>query len=70
MNHTHRLNDSELKSEFDLLSNNEKRVYSNVVKKIIRKVFGIDDKIITTLKKTSGNINYDEIANHIGGLAT
>ena len=69
-NHTYRLDDNELKDDFEAMEEEEKRIYGEIANVMIKQGYGMHNDMITALQKTSGNISYKQIANYIGGLVT
>ena len=69
-NHTHRLNEKELKEEFEAKCEDEKRVYKSLADDFIKQGSALHDSIMKVLMNTNGNVSYKQIANHIGGIVT
>ena len=69
-NHTHRLNNNELKEEFDQKSPEEIKRYSNIAENFFIQGQSLHHDIIDVLQNTCGNVSYKCLANHIGGIAT
>ena len=69
-NHTHRLDQIELKNEFNDKSVDEQRVYKNLSDDFIRQGSSLHHNIIKALENTCGRVTYKQIANHLGGIVT
>ena len=69
-NYTHRLNELELKEEFESKREDEKNVYKNLANEFVAQGCSLHHNIIKTLIDTKGNVTYSQIANHIGGFIT
>ena len=68
--HTHKLNNDELNSEFDLKSEEDKEYYNILAEKFFLQGQSLHNDIIKALEHTCGNVSYKSLANHIGGIAT
>ncbi len=69
-NFTHKLDNDELKIEFEGQDVVKKESYHNISCAIQLQAESLHHDIISALENTHGNVSYKALSNHIGGIAT
>ena len=59
-----------LRDEFDSKHREEQLVYKNIANNFVQQGYSLHHNIVKVLEKTSGNMSYAAIANHLGGIVT
>ena len=68
--HTLRLDPYMLKEEYNNKHHDEQVVYKNIANNFIHQGYSLHHNIVKVLEKTSGNMSYAAIVNHLGGIVT